>query len=87
MAAAEFCDIHHPAILRLIQMTVENSHKNGIWTGICGELAADLELTEIFLAMGVDELSVSPGVLLPLKKKVLDTNVAEIKDKALEILE
>ena len=54
MAAAEFCDIHHPAILRLIQMTVENSHKNGIWTGICGELAADLELTEIFLAMGVD---------------------------------
>lgn len=87
MAAAEFCDIHHPAILRLIQMTVENSHKNGIWTGICGELAADLELTETFLAMGVDELSVSPGVLLPLKKKVLDTNVAEIKDKALEILE
>ena len=87
MAAAEFCDIHHPAILRLIQMTVENSHKNGIWTGICGELAADLELTETFLAMGVDELSVSPGVLLPLKKKVLDTNVTEIKDKALEILE
>ena len=87
MAAAEFCDIHHPAILRLILMTVENSHKNGIWTGICGELAADLELTETFLAMGVDELSVSPGVLLPLKKKVLDTNVAEIKDKALEILE
>lgn len=87
MAAAEFCDIHHPAILRLIQMTVENSHKNGIWTGICGELAADLELTETFLAMEVDELSVSPGVLLPLKKKVLDTNVSEIKDKALEILE
>lgn len=86
MAANEFCDIHHPAILRLIQMTVENSHKNGIWTGICGELAADLELTETFLAMGVDELSVSPGVLLPLKKKVLDTDVSEIKDKALEIL-
>lgn len=86
MAANEFCDTHHPAVLRLIKLTVENSHKNGIWTGICGELAADLELTETFLAMGVDELSVSPGVLLPLKEKVLKTNVSEIKDKALSIL-
>lgn len=54
-----FFDPHHPAVLKLIQMTIENGHKAGIWVGICGELGADLTLTETFLRMGVDELSVS----------------------------
>jgi phosphotransferase system enzyme I (PtsI) len=66
----DFYDPHHPAILRMIQTTVENGHKNGIWVGICGELAADLELTETFLRMGVDELSVSAPFILPLREKV-----------------
>ena len=56
-----FFDPHHPAVLRMISMVVENAHKAGIWTGICGELGADQSLTKEFLAMGVDELSVSPG--------------------------
>ena len=74
-----FFDPHHPAILRMIQMVVENAHKSGIWAGICGELGADQELTKEFLAMGVDELSVSPGSILPLRKIILETNVAEYK--------
>ncbi len=78
-----FCDIHHKAILRLIKLVVENSHKEGIWTGICGELAADMSLTELFLAMDVDELSVSPGQILPLKQKILETDVSKIKLKLL----
>ena len=65
-----FFDAHHPAVLRLIQQTVENGHKAGIWVGICGELGADLTLTETFLRMGVDELSVSPPLVLPLREKV-----------------
>lgn len=85
--AAHFCDTHHLSVLRLIKMVVDNSHKYGIWTGICGELGADTELTELFLAMGVDELSVSPGALLPIKKKVLDTDVSKIKQKLLSALE
>jgi len=74
----DFYDPHHPAILRMIQMTVENGHKGGAWVGICGELAADLELTETFLRMGVDELSVSPPFILPLREKVrsLDLSVS-----------
>ncbi|MDD6483705.1 MAG: phosphoenolpyruvate--protein phosphotransferase [Clostridiales bacterium] len=86
-AADAFCDTHHPAVLRLIKTVVDNSHKHGIWTGICGELAGDMSLTELFLAMGVDELSVSPGLILPLKQKVLETNVSEIKEKLLSELE
>ena len=74
-----FFDPHHPAILRMIQIVVENAHKAGIWAGICGELGADQELTKEFLAMGVDELSVSPGSILPLRKIILETNVAEYK--------
>ncbi|MCD8390551.1 MAG: phosphoenolpyruvate--protein phosphotransferase [Firmicutes bacterium] len=84
--AARFCNERHTAVLRLIKMVVDNSHKCGIWTGICGELGADESLTELFLAMGVDELSVSPGRILPIKKKVLDTDVSEIRDAALELL-
>ena len=75
----EFYDAHHPAILKLIRMVVENAHKAGIWAGICGELGADQTLTREFLAMGVDELSVSPGSILPIRKIVLDTNVQEYK--------
>ncbi|KMO87776.1 phosphoenolpyruvate-protein phosphotransferase [Megasphaera cerevisiae DSM 20462] len=73
-----FFDSHHPAVLRLIQQTIENGHKAGIWVGICGELGADLTLTETFLRMGVDELSVSPPAVLPLREKIrsLDLNKA-----------
>ena len=67
-----FNNTHHPAILRLIKMVCDNSHKAGIWTGICGELAADTSLTEEFLKMGIDELSVSPRSVLPLRKAVRD---------------
>ncbi len=75
----EFYDPHHPAILRMISIVVENAHKAGIWAGICGELGADQSLTKEFLAMGVDELSVSPGSILPIRKIVLETNVEEYK--------
>lgn len=69
-----FYDAHHPAVLRMIRMVVENAHKAGIWAGICGELGADLELTKDFLMMGVDELSVSPGHILPIRKIILETD-------------
>ena len=75
----KFFDSHHPAVLRMIQMTVENAHKAGIWCGICGELGADQALTKDFLAMGVDELSVSPGSILPLRKIILETDVETYK--------
>ena len=65
-----FFDAHHPAVLRLIEMTAKNAHKAGIWVGICGELGADLSLTETFLRMGIDELSVSATSVLPLRDKV-----------------
>ena len=74
-----FFDPPHPAVLRMISMVVENAHKAGIWAGICGELGADQSLTKEFLAMGVDELSVSPGSILPLRKIILETNVGEYK--------
>ncbi len=64
------CDTHHPAILRLIQMTVENGHKENAWVGICGELASDTSLTKTFVDMGVDELSVSPTYVLGLRKTI-----------------
>lgn len=75
----KFFDSHHPAVLRMIQMTVENAHKAGIWCGICGELGADQTLTKDFLAMGVDELSVSPGSILPLRRIILETDVEAYK--------
>ncbi len=65
-----FFDPHHEAILRLIQMTIENAHRNGAWCGICGELGADMELTAKFIQMGIDELSVSPGYTLELRKRI-----------------
>lgn len=66
------CNTHHPAVLKLIEMTVKNGHKAGIWVGICGELAADTDLTETFLDMGVDELSVSASSVLKVRKAVRD---------------
>ncbi len=65
-----FYDPHHPAVLRMIRQTVEAGHRHGCWVGICGELGADLTLTETFLRMGVDELSVSPAAVLPLRKRI-----------------
>ena len=63
-------DSHHPAVLRMIQKTIENGHKAGCWVGICGELGADMTLTETFLKMGIDELSVSPTFVLPIRKLI-----------------
>ena len=65
-----FYNPHHKAILRLIRMTIENGHKGGAWVGICGELGADTTLTETFLRMGVDELSVSPSMILPVRAAI-----------------
>ena len=83
-----FYDPHHPAVLELIRMTVENAHRNGIWAGICGELGADLSLTEPFLAFGVDELSVAPTAVLPLREKIRSLsreNSQEILNSYLEV--
>lgn len=74
---------HHKALLRLIKMAADNAHKNGIWIGICGELGADMELTDTFLSMGIDELSVSPACILPLRKKIRDTDVSKVRDDRL----
>ncbi len=76
-----FFNAHHPAVLRLIKMACDNAHKEGIWCGICGELGADLELTELFLSIGLDELSVSPRSVLPLRQKVRDTQVRVVREK------
>ncbi len=73
-----FFDPHHPAVLRLIEMTIKNAHEKGIWTGICGELGGDTSLTETFLAMGVDELSVSPGRILPIRKIIREMDLRMI---------
>lgn len=66
----DFYKPHHKAILRMIQLVIENAHKAGKWVGICGELGSDLELTETFIRMGIDELSVSPGMVLKLRKRI-----------------
>ena len=63
-----FYNAHHEAILRMIQLVADNAHKEGKWVGICGELGADTELTEKFIEMGIDELSVSPSMVLPIRK-------------------
>ena len=76
-----FFNPHHPAVLRLLKMVADNAHKNGIWVGICGELGADLELTETFLSIGIDELSVSPRSVLPLRQKIRETDVRQCREK------
>ena len=68
-----FYDAHHPAILRLIQTVINNGHAHNCWVGICGELGADTTLTETFIKMGIDELSVSPGFVLPIRKIIRQT--------------
>ena len=75
----DFYDSHHPAIMRMLKMIADAAHRHNAWAGICGELGADLSLTKEFLAMGYDELSVSPGRILPIRKTVLETNVSEYK--------
>ena len=72
-----FNDAHHPAVLKAIQMTIENGHKGGAWVGICGELGADTTLTETFLRMGVDELSVSPSRILAVREKIRTTDLSK----------
>lgn len=74
-----FFDAHHPAVLRMLRMAAENAHKAGIWIGICGELGADAELIETFLSMGIDELSVSPSAVLPLRSAIrsIDTTTLD----------
>lgn len=79
----DFYDPYHPAILRMIAQTIQNAHRAGIWCGICGELGADLELTELFLAMGVDELSVSPVSVLPLRSRIRQISVKECREEVL----
>ena len=82
-----FYDPHNPAVLRLLKMVTENAHKNGIWVGICGELGADLTLTETFLAIGVDELSVSPRAVLPLRNAVRMTDTRESTPRLLATID
>ena len=78
-----FYNPHHPAVLRALKMVCDNAHKNGVWVGICGELGADLELTETFLSIGIDELSVSPRAVLPLRQKIREITLGDVKEKVL----
>lgn len=78
---AHLYDSHHPAVLRLVQLTVENARRAGIWVGICGEAAADLGLTETFVALGIDELSMNAGSILEVKQKIQGINAAEAKQR------
>ena len=84
--AEKFCDAHHESILRFIKIAADNAHANGIWIGICGELGADISLTEFFLSIGIDELSVSPGKIPELKNKVIETDVTAVKGRVGEYL-
>ena len=81
-----FYDPHHPAVVRMLKLVADNAHKNGIWVGICGELAADLTMTETFLAIGIDELSVSPRAVLPLRNAVRMTDPRETSPRILAAL-
>lgn len=79
----QYYNPHHTAVLRMIKITAENAHKARIWCGICGELAADLSMTEVFMAMGIDELSVAPSATLRLREKVRSINVEAVRDDVL----
>lgn len=74
-ALDRFYDAHHPTVLKMIQMTIENGHKHGAWVGICGELGADMTLTETFVKMGIDELSVSPTFILPIREIIRNSSM------------
>ena len=82
-----FYDPYHLSVVRLLKMVVENAHANGVWVGICGELGADLEMTETFLAIGVDELSVTPRAVLPLRNKIRSLDVGAVREKILAEIE
>lgn len=82
----KFFDAHHPAVLRMIKMAADNAHAAGIWIGICGELGADAELTETFLSMGTDELSVSPSAVLPLRNTIRSIDTSTCSDRLLRDL-
>ncbi len=79
-----YCDYRHKAVLRLIYTVVENAHKNGIPAGVCGEIAADLDLTRTLLALGADSLSASPGILLALRDKIRKTDIGAVRDEILK---
>ena len=79
-----FFDAHHIAVLRMINQTIQNAHKAGIWCGICGELGADSDLTELFLTMGIDELSVSPGRLLTIRRLICETDSSVNREEILK---
>ena len=76
-AIEKIADTHHPAVLKAIQMTIENGHKGGAWVGICGELGADTTLTETFLRMGIDELSVSPSRILTVREAIRKVDLSK----------
>ena len=76
-AVEDFADTHHPAVLRSIETTIKNGHKGGAWVGICGELGADTSLTETFLRMGVDELSVSPSRILSVRDAIRKVDLSK----------
>lgn len=82
-----FYNPYHPAVLRLLKLVVDNAHQNGLWVSICGELAADLEMTAAFLAMGVDELSVTPRAVLPLRHAIREKDMRKLRNKVLEEIE
>ena len=82
-----FYDPHHLAVIRLLKMVTDNAHKNGIWVGICGELGADLEMLETFMAIGIDELSVSPRSVLPLRAAVRELDTTTFRDQILNSIE
>lgn len=82
----KFYDSHHPAVLRMLKMAADNAHAAGIWIGICGELGADTRLTETFLALGIDELSVSPSAVLPLRNAIRSLDSRTNRDKILDEL-
>ena len=82
-----FYDPHHLSVVRLLKMVVDNAHRNGIWVGICGELGADLDMTETFLAIGVDELSVTPRAVLPLRNKIRSLDMGSVREQILAEIE
>ena len=82
----KFFDAHHPAVLRMLKLAADNAHAAGIWIGICGELGADVGLTETFLAIGIDELSVSPSSVLPLRITIRSIDSSVKRDEILEEL-